>query len=197
MYFIAKPALDLTKVPEFLVLFHSENEYNREWILTIIRDGLNTLQDWTLCDRTVIFKILFTYYTSSLCSRNTQSLICDIINKCLHIDKGRYYLINGQGLLSWLKDVNYPMSILETLSKHQKSDPNGFLQTLLLHRLLHSKSKEETQQILTCILEFIKGNSAEHVSILLSWLNTILTFVDKQFGYDVAVKLTKVHHTTY
>ncbi|KAI5698543.1 hypothetical protein M8J75_008324 [Diaphorina citri] len=185
MYFIAKPALDLTKVPEFLVLFHSENEYNREWILTIIRDGLNTLQDWTLCDRTVIFKILFTYYTSSLCSRNTQSLICDIINKCLHIDKGRYYLINGQGLLSWLKDVNYPMSILETLSKHQKSDPNGFLQTLLLHRLLHSKSKEETQQILTCILEFIKGNSAEHVSILLSWLNTILTFVDKQFGYDI------------
>uniref|UniRef100_A0A8D8ZG98 Nucleolar pre-ribosomal-associated protein 1 n=1 Tax=Cacopsylla melanoneura TaxID=428564 RepID=A0A8D8ZG98_9HEMI len=181
-YFIAKPALDLTKVPEFLVLFNSEHEYNREWILTIVRDGLNSLQDWVLCDRTVIFKILFSFYSSSLCSRTTQSLICDIINKCLCIDKGRYYLINGQGLLCWLKDVPHPVSVLETLSKHQKSDPNGFLQILLLHTLLQSKSQEDSQQVIKCVLEFLEGNSFENTCVLFSHLDRVVKVVEDQFG---------------
>lgn len=183
-YFLAKPALELRKVPEFLVLFQSENEYNREWILTIIRDGLNTLQDWILCDKTVIFKILFSFYTSTLCSRSIQTIIFEIINKCLSIEKGRFYLINSQGLLSWLKDIDYPLSVLETLSKHQKADPNGFLQTLLVHSLLHSKSREETQAILKCILEFIQGNSAENVSVLTSQVDAMMNVLEKQFGCD-------------
>lgn len=183
-FFIAKPALDLNKVPEFLVLFHSEHEYNREWILTIIRDGLNTLQDWLLCDRTVIFKILFSFYSSTLCSRNIQTIIIGIINKCLCIEKGRFYLLNGQGLLSWLRDIDYPVSVLETLSKHQKADSNCFLQTLLLHSLLKSKSQEESQVIIRCMLEFIQGNSTENLSLLRSRLETILNVLEKQCGSD-------------
>lgn len=77
-FLMAKPALDLTVIPEFLTLFHSceiNHEQHRHWILQIVRDGMNTPVDMNLALRCVLYRMLFDFYNSILADPLTKVII--------------------------------------------------------------------------------------------------------------------------
>lgn len=75
MFFMAKPALDLNTIPEFLQLFHSseiQHNAHRNWILEVIRDGFKTESDMEIAVKCVLFKMLFAFYDCSLADKSSK-----------------------------------------------------------------------------------------------------------------------------
>ncbi|KAK0159710.1 hypothetical protein PV327_010797 [Microctonus hyperodae] len=105
---MAKPALDLNRIPEFLTLFHTSDinhKINRHWILQMIRDGIKSELDMDLALRCVLFRMLFDFYHSILADSTTQNLILEIVNVSVKIPKAQLLLVRGYSLLVWLNNV--------------------------------------------------------------------------------------------
>lgn len=112
-FFMAKPALELNTIPEFLTLFHSSEEQHklhRHWILQIIRDGMKTELDMEIALKCVIFKIICCFYNSILADPITKSLILQVIDATVKIPKAAMMLTRGYGLLVWLDEVSKQLS---------------------------------------------------------------------------------------
>lgn len=80
-FLMAKPALDLNTIPEFLQLYHSseiEHKSHRHWILEVIRDGLKIDNDMDVALKFVLFKMLFDFYTSSLSDNLSKVIIFQV-----------------------------------------------------------------------------------------------------------------------
>ncbi|KAK0098874.1 hypothetical protein PV326_000809 [Microctonus aethiopoides] len=108
LFFMAKPALDLNMIPEFLTLFHSSDinhKVNRHWILQMIRDGIKSEFDMDLALKCVLFRMLFDFYHSILADSTTQNLILEIVNASVKIPKAQLLLVRGYSLLVWLNNV--------------------------------------------------------------------------------------------
>jgi hypothetical protein len=74
-FLMAKPALDLTTIPELLQLLHSSHmEYkaHRYWILENIRDGIKEEDDVDVALKYMLFKMLLDFYTCTLSDTKTK-----------------------------------------------------------------------------------------------------------------------------
>lgn len=80
-YILAKPYFQLDTVPELLPLFNSVDiqlhKVHQEWILNILRDGIKDKEDFTLCLKSMAFKVILEYYSSTLASAQSK-VCCDI-----------------------------------------------------------------------------------------------------------------------
>ena len=132
-FILAKPTLDMFGVPNFLRLFHSKNIRQpdedgekvsgggissvnisntqhiteRNWILTVIRDGLRDMLDFNILQQNFVFKILLTFYGSmneNLRSDASKSIILNILKISVGIKDKGLDLIKRHGFLIWILD---------------------------------------------------------------------------------------------
>ena len=103
-FVLAKPVLDLFKVPEFLRLFHGHEPGHgeeRAWILAVIRDGLKNELDYSVTQKDFLGKLLLSYY--DLANDSCKSLIRQILAKMVALKQPSYDLAKHHvGLLTWL-----------------------------------------------------------------------------------------------
>ncbi|XP_011143515.1 uncharacterized protein LOC105185594 isoform X1 [Harpegnathos saltator] len=107
-FLMAKPALDLTIIPELLQLLHSshvEHKAHRHWILENIRDGIKEDCDMDVALKCVLFKMLFDFYTCILSDTKTKKIILEVLAYATRIPKSSLLLIRGYGILPWLYGI--------------------------------------------------------------------------------------------
>ncbi|XP_069668959.1 nucleolar pre-ribosomal-associated protein 1 isoform X2 [Periplaneta americana] len=107
-FIIAKSSLDVNTVPEFFTFFHSsEIEYRmyRLWILQIIRDGMKSDKDFQVSERSVVLKLLMSFYSSVLADDDVKKLILEVIESVVRIPGPAEVLVSKNGLISWLHQI--------------------------------------------------------------------------------------------
>ncbi|KAH0557286.1 hypothetical protein KQX54_002777 [Cotesia glomerata] len=107
-YFMAKQALDLKVVPEFLTLFHSSDVNHksyRHWMLECVRDGIKSYYDVKLALKMSIFKMIMDFYGSVLADQDTKALILQIIEATVKIPRSSIILIKEYSLFNWLHEL--------------------------------------------------------------------------------------------
>jgi len=71
-FLLAKPMLVVYGVPEFLRLFHSkdplQHDCEREWIVSVLRDGVRDDLSYSLMQQNFVFKMIQSFHDSSLAS---------------------------------------------------------------------------------------------------------------------------------
>ena len=133
-FILAKPSLDMFSVPDFLRLFHSQNIRHadgedeiindgrinktaifnntqpiteRNWILTVIRDGLRDMLDFSILQQNFVFKIMLTFYSTrnkNLRSNASKPIILNILKLAIGIKDKSLDLIKRHGFLLWVLD---------------------------------------------------------------------------------------------
>ena len=105
-FVLAKPALELFKVPEFLRLFHSRelnHEEERRWILTVIRDGMRDEIDYSVAQKDYFIKMLLSFHDcAAMSDEGSRSLVRQIVAKAVTTRKAAYDLVRHQGILAWV-----------------------------------------------------------------------------------------------
>ncbi|CAN2387608.1 URB1 ribosome biogenesis 1 homolog (S. cerevisiae) [Pristimantis euphronides] len=100
--------LDMRKVPEFYRLFYSsdiEHKVEREWILSILSDGMRDKYCYELYDYQRIFMIIMCYYNSPLSDEAAQKVVMDVFMKASKIPKAAYEVIRDHSLLTWIQNI--------------------------------------------------------------------------------------------
>ena len=133
-FILAKPALDMFSVPDFLRLFHSQNIRHadgedenindgrinktaifnntqhiteRNWILTVIRDGLRDMLDFSILQQNFVFKIILTFYSTrnkNLRGDASKPIIINVLKLAVGIKDKALDLIKRHGFLLWVSD---------------------------------------------------------------------------------------------
>ncbi|XP_029140605.1 nucleolar pre-ribosomal-associated protein 1 [Protobothrops mucrosquamatus] len=107
-FLLSHQYLELRKVPGFFHLFYSfdsEHKMEREWVLTIIGEGLRDKNCYQLYHYQRIFHVLLSFFHSPLCDEATQYQILEILQNAAYITKAAYELIKDHSLLTWLLSV--------------------------------------------------------------------------------------------
>ncbi|KAM4047236.1 nucleolar pre-ribosomal-associated protein 1 isoform 2-T2 [Anomaloglossus baeobatrachus] len=107
-FLLSHEYLDLKKVPDFYRLFYSsdiEHKVEREWILSLLSDGMRDKNCYELYDYQKIFVVIMCYYNSPLCDETSQTLILDVFMKASKIPKAAYELIRDHSLLTWIQNM--------------------------------------------------------------------------------------------
>ena len=148
-FILAKPSLDMFGVPNFLRLFHSQNISHpdedadqstggtiknavisntqhiteRNWILTVIRDGLRDMLDFNILQQNFVFKILLTFYGSkneNLRSEASKLIILHILKTSVGIKDKALDLIKRHGFLMWM--IDQTTTSAEKISRYPNVD---------------------------------------------------------------------------
>ena len=105
-FVLAKPALELFKVPEFLRLFQSRemnHEEERRWVLTVIRDGMRDEIDYSVAQKDFFVKMLLSFHDcAAMSDEGSRSLVRQIMAKAVSTRKAAYDLVRHQGILTWV-----------------------------------------------------------------------------------------------
>ncbi|XP_070983221.1 nucleolar pre-ribosomal-associated protein 1 isoform X1 [Oncorhynchus clarkii lewisi] len=104
-FLLSHQCLDFRRVPEFFKLFYScdmEHKMEREWILSVLEEGLKDRQCYDLLDQQGIFQTLLGFCCSPLCDQHTQTLIVRVLHQAGRVTKAAYNLTKGHGLLTWI-----------------------------------------------------------------------------------------------
>lgn len=104
-FLLSHQCLDFRRVPEFFKLFYScdmEHKVEREWILSVLEEGLTDRQCYDLLDQQGIFQTLLGFCCSPLCDQHTRTLIVRVLHQAGHVTKAAYNLTKGHGLLTWV-----------------------------------------------------------------------------------------------
>ncbi|XP_069616946.1 nucleolar pre-ribosomal-associated protein 1 isoform X2 [Ranitomeya imitator] len=107
-FLLSHEYLDLRKVPDFYRLFYSsdiEHKVERDWILSLLSDGMRDKYCYELYDYQKIFMVIMTYYDSPLCDEASQPLVMDVFMKASKIPKAAYELIRDHSLLTWIQNI--------------------------------------------------------------------------------------------
>jgi nucleolar pre-ribosomal-associated protein 1 len=104
-FVLAKPTMDLFKVPEFSRLFHSSelnHEEERHWLLLVLRDGLREELDYSVAQKDFFSKLLLCYHDCSMADEGSKSLIRQTMARVAEIKEPAYDLVRHHGLLTWI-----------------------------------------------------------------------------------------------
>uniref|UniRef100_A0A3P8SU82 URB1 ribosome biogenesis homolog n=1 Tax=Amphiprion percula TaxID=161767 RepID=A0A3P8SU82_AMPPE len=105
-FLLSHQSLDFRRVPEFFKLFYGfdlEHKMEREWILTVLEEGISDGYCYQLCNQQGIFQILLGFSSSPLCDERFQ--IIRVLCQAVRVTKAAYNLIKSSGLLSWIIQV--------------------------------------------------------------------------------------------
>ncbi|XP_014204938.1 nucleolar pre-ribosomal-associated protein 1 [Copidosoma floridanum] len=170
-FLMAKPALDLDIIPEFLPLFHSsevEHLAHRHWILEIIRDGFKDHEDMDIALKYLLFKMLFCYYNCILADDVTKKLILQTIRSATRLTRGCTILVNGYSLLPWLVNISVNLKkgdsesiacvidiVNNIIDAHRKTKLKDTHHHLLIKILLQTKSRFHYNLPVDCFHKFV------------------------------------------
>ena len=116
-FILAKPALDLFSVPEFLRLFHSLDhgslnadsdvaapssaEDHRNWILRVLVDGTRDHLDYEVASKAFVPKLLASFHDSGLAAVSNRVLIRAYLAKLASLPGAAPKLVRSHGVLLW------------------------------------------------------------------------------------------------
>lgn len=104
-FILAKPAMNLKTVPEFLQLLHSDHVdhlAHRHWILEVLAEGIRAPIDVDLCTEVAAFKLLPAYYSSCLSDFKSKLLILQWLRSTVAVQYGACRLVRDFSFVSWL-----------------------------------------------------------------------------------------------
>ncbi|KAM6988691.1 nucleolar pre-ribosomal-associated protein 1 isoform 2-T2 [Tautogolabrus adspersus] len=104
-FLLSHQSLDFRRVPEFFKLFYGfdlEHKTEREWILSVLEEGISDGHCYELCDQQGIFQTLLGFSSSPLCDEPAQAQIIRVLSKAARVTKAAYNLTKSCGLLSWI-----------------------------------------------------------------------------------------------
>ncbi|CAN9511010.1 unnamed protein product [Ophioblennius macclurei] len=107
-FLLSHQSLDLRRVPEFAKLFYGfdlEHKVEREWILSVLEEGISDGHCYGLCSQQGIFQILLGFSSCPLCDEHCQAQIIRVLQKAASVTKAAYSLIRTSGLLTWMIQV--------------------------------------------------------------------------------------------
>ncbi|XP_037688521.1 nucleolar pre-ribosomal-associated protein 1 isoform X2 [Choloepus didactylus] len=122
-FLLSHQSLNMSKVPGFYQFFYSsdfEQKTEREWVLSILRQGIRDKHCYELYVRQGIFHVILSFFNSPLCDETAQNWILEILRNAARVTKSAYELLRDYSLLTWV------MHILE----------NKFLETPLLSNVI-------------------------------------------------------------
>uniref|UniRef100_A0A8C9ZQ89 URB1 ribosome biogenesis homolog n=1 Tax=Sander lucioperca TaxID=283035 RepID=A0A8C9ZQ89_SANLU len=109
-FLLSHQSLDFRRVPEFFKLFYGfdlEHKMEREWILSVLEEGISDGHCYELCEQQGIFQTLLGFGSSPLCDEHSQ------VHTGNHNDATRYSkvkiaaynLTKSCGLLTWITQL--------------------------------------------------------------------------------------------
>uniref|UniRef100_A0A3B4ZN57 URB1 ribosome biogenesis homolog n=1 Tax=Stegastes partitus TaxID=144197 RepID=A0A3B4ZN57_9TELE len=107
-FLLSHQSLDFRRVPEFFKLFYGfdlEHKMEREWILSVLEEGIRDGHCYQLCNQQGIFQILLGFSSSPLCDERFQAQIIRVLCQAVRVTKAAYNLIKSSGLLTWVMQV--------------------------------------------------------------------------------------------
>ncbi|KAK2846727.1 hypothetical protein Q5P01_009726 [Channa striata] len=107
-FLLSHQSLDFRRVPEFFKLFYGfdlEHKMEREWILSVLEEGISDGHCYELCNQQGIFQSLLGFSNSPLCNDYTQAQIIRVLCQAARVSKAAYNLTKTGGLLTWIIQV--------------------------------------------------------------------------------------------
>ncbi|XP_058274902.1 nucleolar pre-ribosomal-associated protein 1 isoform X1 [Hemibagrus wyckioides] len=131
--------VDLKRVPDFFRLFYSfdlEHKLEREWLLTVLEEGMRDGLCYELCEQQSIFHTLLGFCSSPLCAQPVQTQIVNVLWETAHFPKASYDFSKAHGILTWILQVTERRNI----DKRMLTIVIGLLHTLWFSNLGKSNS---------------------------------------------------------
>lgn len=104
-YLVAKSSLNLSTIPELYTLLHSSDVHfkeHRAFILSLLKDGMRSKEDFEVALRSMAFKLVMELYDSCLSDSEAKISILSFLRNATKIPYAVKLLCSGYGLLSWL-----------------------------------------------------------------------------------------------
>ncbi|KAK2912907.1 nucleolar pre-ribosomal-associated protein 1 isoform X1 [Channa argus] len=105
---LSHQSLDFRRVPDFFKLFYGfdlEHKVEREWILSVLEEGISDGHCYELCNQQGIFQSLLGFSNSPLCDDYLQAQIIRVLCQAAHVVKAAYNLTKNCGVLTWIIQV--------------------------------------------------------------------------------------------
>ncbi|KAJ7990103.1 hypothetical protein DPEC_G00296820 [Dallia pectoralis] len=202
-FLLSQQCLNFRRVPEFFKLFFScdmEHKLEREWILSVLEEGLTDRHCYELLDQQGIFQTLLGFCSSPLCDEHTQTLIMRVLQRAGHVTKAAYLLTQYHGLLVWvlqlLEKRQVGQRLLSTLLEllhclwftnlGQKEAPGSTSSTgvdkheeLTAPKVLPLPLISQFLCVATAVIRQLRLVKAGHLSLYLQTLSSILSHRDR------------------
>uniref|UniRef100_A0A8C4IF92 Nucleolar pre-ribosomal-associated protein 1 n=1 Tax=Dicentrarchus labrax TaxID=13489 RepID=A0A8C4IF92_DICLA len=108
-FLLSHQSLDFRRVPEFFKLFYGfdlDQKMEREWILSVLEEGISDGHCYELCEQQGIFQTLLGFSSSPLCDENSQVYtIIRVLCQAARVTRAAYNLTKSCGLLTWIIQV--------------------------------------------------------------------------------------------
>ncbi|XP_068441753.1 nucleolar pre-ribosomal-associated protein 1 isoform X2 [Clinocottus analis] len=121
-FLLSHQSLDFRRVPEFFKLFYGfdlEHKMEREWILTVLEEGMSDGHCYELCEQQGIFQTLLGFSSSPLCDEHCQAQIIRVLCQAARVTRAAYNLTKSCGLLAWIihmvKQKNLDQQLLSAI----------------------------------------------------------------------------------
>ncbi|XP_037631816.1 nucleolar pre-ribosomal-associated protein 1 isoform X2 [Sebastes umbrosus] len=121
-FLLSHQSLDFRRVPEFFKLFYGfdlEHKMEREWILSVLEEGISDGHCYELCEQQGIFQTLLGFSSSPLCDEHSQAQIIRVLCQAARVTKAAYNLTKSCGLLTWMIQMverrNLDQQLLNTI----------------------------------------------------------------------------------
>ncbi|XP_037325699.2 nucleolar pre-ribosomal-associated protein 1 [Pungitius pungitius] len=104
-FLLSHQSLDFRRVPEFFKLFYGfdlEHKMEREWILSVLEEGISDGLCYELCEQQGIFQTLLGFGSSPLCDERCQAQIIRVLCQAAQVTRAAYNLTKSCGLLTWI-----------------------------------------------------------------------------------------------
>ncbi|XP_042342998.1 nucleolar pre-ribosomal-associated protein 1 [Plectropomus leopardus] len=107
-FLLSHQSLDFKRVPEFFKLFYGfdlEHKMEREWILSVLQEGISDGHCYELCEQQGIFQTLLGFSSSPLCDEHFQLQIIRVLCQAARVTRAAYNLTKSSGLLTWIIQI--------------------------------------------------------------------------------------------
>uniref|UniRef100_A0A8D3C091 Nucleolar pre-ribosomal-associated protein 1 n=1 Tax=Scophthalmus maximus TaxID=52904 RepID=A0A8D3C091_SCOMX len=162
-FLLSHQSLDFRRVPEFFKLFYGfdmEHKMEREWILSVLEEGIGDGHCYELCERQGIFQSLLGFSSSPLCDEHAQAQIIRVLCQAARVTKAAYNLTKNCGVLTWMiqvvekrnRDVHLLSAIIDLL--HALWFTNLGQKEMQVDEAKTSSSTEEKPQSTVKVLPF-------------------------------------------
>jgi hypothetical protein len=169
-FFLLKPTLDFTNVPEFYKLFNSSSlqyKLERKWILNILVSSCRTSLDYRLYEKRFVYRQLMSIYNSKMSDLDIKLSILSLIYKTSKCKFSLIDLIKRHYLLIWLTNITEQCLLNKSTNNNnnnQQTDINIFYKLIQIYILIWNQlgstrtvkaTTNDEQQIVTPPLTFL------------------------------------------
>ncbi|CAF0751073.1 unnamed protein product [Brachionus calyciflorus] len=178
-FFLLKPILDLTNVPEFYKLFNSSSldfKIERKWILSILSVSCRSSLEYRLYEKRFVYRQLLSIYDSKISDYEVKNLILDLLLRTCETKFNLIDLIKKHYFLIWMTSVLETIVIDENKCEHfiklikiysliwrqlsvvkDQKLPLGFLnQMFVLMRVIREKLAENEKRFEAMFIESLE-----------------------------------------